>query len=226
MENKPKYDFSSSYTDEHAQEYFKKFRRGLPRLIANLLEKYMVYRALKAISGKTSSILDYPCGTGRFWNTIGKFKFSKFYVADYNKSMISVGLNRRGKVVSKITDSFRDSIFKTILKTNFVDVIASIRFIHHISKSEDRIKVLKEYRRITKKYLIISLWTDGNYLAYRHKRKLIKKRKKDPAYQPRDRVLIPQKQFLKEVELAGFKVEKRISMLPLYEKWNIFILKK
>ena len=63
---KTELEFSGKYNAEHSRRYFYKHNQGLGRRFSNWCEQAMARKALK-IAGNPKSVLDIPCGTGRFW---------------------------------------------------------------------------------------------------------------------------------------------------------------
>ena len=100
--------------------------------------------------------LDLPCGTGRLGRLILKSGY-KWIGADISLEMMMESRKRM--------NGFEDSFWNIRLdaetmsfKDNSIDCLFSIRFIYHIPV-EIRYRMLKEMRRVTKKWLII----DYNY---------------------------------------------------------------
>ena len=163
----PHYKFAEKYDQTHAREYFDKHNSGLWRRLSTWRELGMARKAL-VLAGRPRSVLDLPCGTGRFWSMLAEEKIRKIYVADNSQSMVDTGLALRPReVVSRIEKSFQCSAFDTELPENFVECVFCIRLLHHIARSEDRIRMLREFARVSSGSVIVSLWVDGNYKAYR-----------------------------------------------------------
>lgn len=59
-------EFSGKYDSKHSLEYYKKHKDSIGRRLSNRREQSMAEKAL-AIAGNPASILDLPCGAGRFW---------------------------------------------------------------------------------------------------------------------------------------------------------------
>src|SRR5688572_32770642 len=76
--------FSQKYDARHARRYFDKHQRGFWRRLNTWRETGMARRAL-AIAGNPSSVLDLPCGTGRFWKLLAEKPQRKIYAADLDR---------------------------------------------------------------------------------------------------------------------------------------------
>lgn len=82
----PHYEFSE-YDPEHAKKYFEKHNSGFWRQLSTWREIGMARKAL-VLAGRPQSVLDLPCGTGRFWHMLVEEKGRKIYVGDDSQSMI------------------------------------------------------------------------------------------------------------------------------------------
>ena len=56
------------------------------------------------------------------------------------------------------------------LGENSVDSIFCMRLLQQVTATDRRMKFLRELHRITRDTLIISLWVDGNFQAWRRQR--------------------------------------------------------
>lgn len=221
----PHYEFSEKYDPEHARKYFEKHNSGFWRMLSNWREVGMARRAL-AIAGRPQSVLDLPCGTGRFWEMLGEEKGRKIFAADNSRAMIDSGMAlRKPEVVARIEKTFECSAFATGLPDNFVESVFCIRLFHHIEKSEDRILMLKEFARISSGTVIVSLWVDGNFRAWRHRRKQERKARTEGRIAPRDRLLLKRSEFESEIAAAGLEVIDHVDFLKHWEKWRAYVLR-
>ena len=164
-----KLEFAEKYTEQHAKAYFQKHTDGLARKLSNWRDQQIARTALK-IAGNPTSVLDVPCGTGRFWDVLTENPKRHVYACDNSQKMIDIGLQYREKQLIKKIHTFKASAFSLPLSDGYVDNIFCIRLLHHIGYSEDRLKLLKEFHRVSKSTVIISLWVDGNVKAWKRKK--------------------------------------------------------
>jgi ubiquinone/menaquinone biosynthesis C-methylase UbiE len=222
--SQPKYEFAEKYDPEHARMYFEKHGSGFWRRLSTWREVGMARRALQ-LAGNPKSVLDLPCGTGRFWPMLAEQQERKIYVADNSQSMIDTGLHMRPKeVVARVEKSFQCSAFATGLADNFVECVFSIRLMHHIEKSADRVTMLKEFRRIAADTVIVSLWVDGNFKAWRHRINEARKEKTRGKDFPRDRFVFSQREIEADIAAAGLKVVGHVDFVKYWEKWRAYVL--
>jgi len=118
--------------------------------------------------------------------------------------------------------TFQTSAFDIKLQDQAVDCIFSMRLMHHIADSQHRLAMLKEFHRVTRDTVILSLWVDGNYKAEK-RRKLEAKR---PATVNNNRFVIPRAVIESEFIQAGFDVVSYHDFLPKYAMWRVYVLRK
>jgi ubiquinone/menaquinone biosynthesis C-methylase UbiE len=214
--------FSKKYDEEHAQIYFDKHEHEFWRKLSNWRDHQIARKALR-IAGNPQSVLDAPCGTGRFWDVLAEDKNRVIYASDYNQAMIDAGMANRPKEIAGRIKSFQASAFDLPVPDGFVDNVFCIRFMHHLGKSEERKVLLKEFHRVTKDTVIMSLWVDGNLKAKRRKAQ-DKDREETHAYQ--NRFVIPVTTIETEFAENGFDVIERLDFIKYYHMWRTYVLRK
>ena len=221
----PHYEFSEKYDLEHARKYFHKHNTGFWRRLTTWREIGMARKAL-ALAGRPRSVLDLPCGTGRFWAMLAEEPNRRIFVADNSQSMIDAGLELRPReVVDRVQKSFRCSAFATGLPDNFVECVFSIRLMHHIEKSADRVQMLKEFARISSVSVIVSLWVDGNFRAWRHEINDARKKAVRGADYPQDRFVFKRKDIERDFAEAGLEIIGSVDFIKHWDKWRTYVLR-
>ncbi|HNQ56543.1 MAG: class I SAM-dependent methyltransferase [Burkholderiales bacterium] len=221
----PHYEFSEKYDPEHARKYFHKHNTGFWRRLSTWREVGMARKAL-AMAGRPRSVLDLPCGTGRFWAMLAEEPNRRIYVADNSQNMIDAGLELRPReVVARIEKSFCLSAFDTGLPDDFVECVFSIRLMHHIEKSEDRILMLKEFARISSGTVIVSLWVDGNFRAWRNEVNDARKARIRGADRPRDRFVFKRADIERDFAAAGLDMIGHVDFIKSWDKWRAYVLR-
>jgi SAM-dependent methyltransferase len=212
-------EFSRKYDAGHARRYFDKHQRGFWRRLNTWREAGMARRALQ-LAGNPLSVLDLPCGTGRFWDLLAENPRRKIFAADLNSAMFETGLKFRPGTLTRRVEAFQASAFHIPKGDNFVECIFSIRLLHHMAKSQDRLAVLREFKRVTSSTIVASLWVDGNYRAMREQRRPARP---GPS---RDRYVISRSVIEHEFAECGLNVVGRVDFLKYYSMWAAYVLKK
>jgi SAM-dependent methyltransferase len=211
--------FSRKYDAAHAQRYFEKHRQGFWRRLNTWREAGMARQALH-LAGNPQSVLDLPCGTGRFWDLLAEEPRRKIYAADLNPAMFDTGLKFRPPSLTKRVEAFHASAVSIPKPDGFVECVFSIRLLHHIQKAADRLAILREFKRVTSSTIIISLWIDGNYRAMLEQRRPVRP---GPS---RDRYVISRPLIEHEFGECGLTVIGRVDFLKYYSMWAAYVLKK
>lgn len=217
----PEVEFSAKYDADHARAYFEKHRGGLARRISDWRDHQIARKAL-IMAGRPGSVLDVPCGTGRFWGLLTEDPERVIHACDYSQDMIDVGLKYRPPHITRRIKTFQGSAFALPVADNFVDNIFCIRLIHHLGKKEDRLRLLTELHRVTASTVIISLWVDGNIKAWR--RQKLEAQRVRQSYQ--NRFVIARETIEQEFRQSGFDLVGYLDFLPRYAMWRTYVLKK
>jgi cyclopropane fatty-acyl-phospholipid synthase-like methyltransferase len=216
-----KLEFSNKYNREHSQYYYEKHRRGIEPRLSHWRDVQLARKALK-IAGEPQRVLDLPCGAGRFWPTLAENPTRTVIGADNSADMVAVATEHCPKEIASRFTGMQTSAFAIDLPDGAVDSIFCMRLMHHIGQSDHRISMLKEFHRVTRDTVIMSLWVDGNLKAYQRKQS----EKRHPRGPNQNRFLIPAKQIEQEFAQAGFKVVDYLDFIPYYAMWRVYVLRK
>lgn len=217
----PDLEFSAKYDDQHADAYRRKHERGFFRRLSNSRDMMLAKKAL-AVAGKPASILDLPCGAGRFWPVLSRLSVP-LIAADTSRDMLKLARQYRKGVDANLVNT---SAFAIGLASGSVDSIFCMRLIHHIGLSADRLAILQEFHRVCRRSVCISLWVDGNLQAYR-RRRLEQRRNANSNKRPyQNRFVVPAAQFESECLRSGFSISGKFDMLPGVSMWRVYTLSK
>lgn len=219
--NPPRLEFSDKYDATHARVYFDKHEQGFWRRLSNWRDHKVARRAL-ALAGNPRSVLDLPCGTGRFWDVLTQDPGRVVYAADYSQHMIDVGLAMRPREVVCRVRTFQTSAFALPVEHGFVENVFCIRFVHHLGDAAHRAALLRELCRVSSDTVVVSLWVDGNLKAWSRRR--LEARRARTGYQ--NRLVIPRAVIEAEFRAAGFDIVGHVDFLPLLAMWRTYVLRK
>ena len=221
MDDPIKLEFSEKYDDEHAKRYLRKHKDGLGRQLSHKRDLQLARTALKRV-GEPGLVLDLPCGAGRFWPMLAEKSNRVIIGADNSASMVKIATQAQPANVVERVRPLQTSAFDIALPDNSVDSIFCMRLLHHIGEAEHRLAILREFQRVTRDSVILSLWVDGNFKAW--KRKRAEKERAQEGYQ--NRFVLPAATVEAEFEQAGFRVQESLDFIPLYAMWRVYILRK
>jgi ubiquinone/menaquinone biosynthesis C-methylase UbiE len=221
MSGQVKLEFSDKYDKAHARKYFLKHQNGTARKLSHLRDVQLARKALE-LAGDPGLVLDLPCGAGRFWPLLAEKPNRVIIGADNSAAMVDTACSMQPPEVVERVRSLQTSAFAIDLPDNSVDSIFSMRLLHHIGEARDRAVLLKEFHRVTRDSVIVSLWVDGNFKAW--KRRRAERDRGQEGYQ--NRFVLPQAVVEAEFIEAGFKIQQRLDFLPLYAMWRVYLLRK
>lgn len=216
--------FSAKYDRAHAEQYQRKHNDGLARRLSNARDAQLARKALK-LAGDPQHVLDLPCGAGRFWPVLLENPNRKLIAADNSADMLAVAEQANPEAVRRGIRLLQTSAFAIDLPDQSIDCIFSMRLLHHIGKSEDRMTMLREFHRVTRETVIVSLWVDGNFKAWR-RRRLEARRARTRTDMYQNRFVVAARQMEQEFEGAGFVVRGYSDFLPHYAMWRVYVLQK
>ena len=216
--------FSDKYNFEHSLNYYQQHRSSLRKKLTSAREQQIVYKALKLLEFP-ATVLDVPCGTGRFWKTFTKANVKQIIGCDLSEGMLKVGQTVSANDLPFAPSCIRGSAFEVPIKKESVDCVLCVRLLHHIKKSKDRMTLLKELHRVTRSSVCLSLWVDGNYQAGRRQR-LEHQRKSQSSKRHQNRFVLPQAVAEAEFKQAGFSILKHYDVLKWVTLWRFYVLVK
>ena len=218
-------EFSRKYDRAHAYEYLHKHQDGLSRRLSHWRDEQMARHALK-LAGDPGLVLDLPCGAGRFWPLLAENRNRLIFGADNSADMLDIAEASQPMEVLKQVETFRTSAFTIDLADNAVDCIFCIRLLHHIEQPEHRLAILREFHRVSRDTVILSLWVDGNYKAWKRKRLEQRRAAEGRAEQNQNRFVVARDVIENEFHQAGFTIIGQQHFLPGYAMWRTYVLRK
>jgi len=203
-----------------AQKYADRFERPTHRHI-NRREQRTLARILSQMDGtQIKTILDMPSGAGRFLPTLVHENRTLFEI-DISHEMISLGHQRlssketRGKV-----HFIQGSAFNLPLADNSIDCIFCNRLLHHFKDAGDRINLLRELHRISRRYVIVSFFDYHRFGTLRIFLKRLRGRKPDYSGYPTKTT------FEGELSQVGLKVDQIEPTGPPWVAQVYYLLQK
>ncbi|ETK23938.1 Ubiquinone/menaquinone biosynthesis C-methylase UbiE [Pseudomonas grimontii] len=225
MSNPVKLKFSEKYDEDHAKQYFLKHQDGVSRKLSHYRDEQMARDALQK-AGDPGLVLDLPCGAGRFWPLLAEKPNRIIISADNSPDMIKTAIDHQSPNVVSRVKPLHTSAFDIDLPDNAVDCIFSMRLIHHIGEPAHRLTMLREFHRVTRETVILSMWVDGNFKSWRRHRHEERRKAQGKQGDYQNRFVIPRAVAEAEFEQAGFEIESKSDFIPLYAMWRVYVLRK
>jgi len=203
-----------------AAAYDRRHRSSLRTRLTTRRELALLSKAL-SVAGPGITALDLPCGAGRFWPAFANAGVTSLIAADVSQEMLQVArTNRLSETVPR--EFLHTSALCIDLPDADVDFVACMRFLHHLALPEDRLQLLSELRRVSRRYAAVTLWVDGNFGALRRMRR----QSIDPKPGFGRRICRPRAEAEAEFRQAGFKLVDRYDVWPWLSMWRLYLLER
>lgn len=218
-------EFSRKYDAEHSLQYFHKHQDGFARRLSHWRDLQIARHALR-LAGDPSLVLDLPSGAGRFWPMLCEAPNRVILAADNSADMLNTARQSQPAEVVARVKTFQTSAFAIDLNNNAVECIFCIRLLHHIESAEHRLAILREFYRVSSDTVILSLWVDGNYKAWKRRRLEARRVAAGRADSNQNRFIVKRSVIEAEFKQCGFQIIGHLDFLPGYAMWRTYVLRK
>jgi len=192
--------------------------KGIDQQIVNKRETKILEKIFVSLSDKSISILDVPCGYGRFSGLLLRRSIN-LTSADISLPMVMAA--RKYSAPGSSNHHFVVGDIRNLpLKDNTFDYVITIRLLQHMLNSSIRHQVLRELHRVAKKMVVLSFYR-YNFLhsIERWIRCQVKNVDKRISMLSLD-------DFSKELDSTGFIVLRLFPVLRYFHAHTIALLQK
>ncbi len=202
--------------ETHAATYATRFDRG-SRARIDRREQRAVKKIFAGLPD-CRSVLDVPCGAGRFARTLGAGG-RRVLGVDSSREILTHAQKRAAR------PGFRPGFIhgdasRLPFPDNTVDAVFCNRLLHHILKPEERAVILRELRRVSRRYLVVSFFDYQGFATVRRLLKTLKGSKPKYAGQP------TREQFERELNACGLRVRELVPTGAAWVSQKYFVLEK
>jgi len=225
----------SKFTRAGVRDYEKRRYRGLDQRIVHAREMKIIGRMLDRADfparpdgilrpGKEPLALDLPCGYGRFTPMLRGRGFD-VVSADLSVEMARRTAENAAAFAKDRTGtgtwfpSLAANAGKLPFSSGIFDLVFSIRFFHHVHTPEDRLAVLREFRRVAAGYALISFYqVNGLHTLQRRLRRLFGKSRTNIK-------MLDPGVFEKAAVEAGFEIVRIVPLFRGLHAYHLALLK-
>jgi len=215
---------SSEKCDHHAQSHLRNRRGRLARRLSRWREEQLARKAL-ALAGTPTLVLDLPCGGGRYWPLLAEHPGRVIIGADDSVAVLDVARAAHPPSLADRVRTLQTSSFDICLPDRSVDCIFSMRLAHPVGDTAQRLAMLREFHRVARDTVILSLPVDGNYKAWKHRR-LERKRAQGGENGLRRCAALSAHVIEQEYRASGFQILGHFDFLPLYATGRVYVLRR
>ena len=142
-------------TCENVRDYHRQRYRSLDQALVNWREQHVVEALLTRCQLQGGSLLDVPCGYGRFTALFARLGIIATGV-DINSDMVR--LAREEQVPSGRGRWLHADIFALPFANATFDCTLSIRLLHHRFSNDERVRMLRELARVSRRFVLLSFY--------------------------------------------------------------------
>ncbi len=140
---------------ERAEFVKEEAQRSLDQVWVNRMEQRALRRILvrNGLAGK--SLLDVPCGYGRFWANLDSLDIRLIGIdRDWQEVHKTIGLGLQGEG----SRAACGDIFNLPFADNSFDSVLCVRLLHLNYSDAERLEILREVSRVSRRFVIISIY--------------------------------------------------------------------
>lgn len=179
-----------------AELYARRFERGSRRRIDQREQRAV--RKIFSTLPDCHSVLDVPSGAGRFIKSLSQ---GRRRVIEMDVAFEILEFARDKAVNSKLDAHLAQADASRLpLADGAVDCVFSNRLLHHIHARAERMALLREFGRVSRRFAVVSFFNYKGFARVRSFLKRLKGRVPPYATQP------TQEEFLAEAAEVGFRV--------------------
>lgn len=158
-------------TQHHARDYQRNRYRSIDQAWVNWCEQRLIARLLTRCRLAGGSLLDVPCGYGRFFPIFARLGMTATGV-DVSQEMVQ--LAQQHEPLSSSAHVLCGTIFDLPFADNSFDAVLCIRLLHHHYSDADRHRIFCELTRVSCRVVLVSFYryTHLHAWAPRGKRRL------------------------------------------------------
>lgn len=192
---------------DQVERYARERYRHLDQRWLSLREERLIARIFTRFNLE-GSILDVPVGYGRFQELL--HGYGPVHALDANYYALLYQRKDKGLAKSSVTGRAQELPFSD----SSFEIVFSLRLLQHISDRDQRLAMLNEFSRVSRRWVLLSLYIHTP-LHLLHRR--IAKR-------PSRITMLSYDRFIEEVQEAGLRLVKMVSVLPGLHAHRICLL--
>ena len=191
------------------------------RMLSSITQRVAQWRAGQLINsalklaGEPSLVLDLPCAAEGLWPLLSTSESRVVIAANSHAEHLAAALAGLHAAFTQRVHPLQTSLFAIDLGANAVDCIFSMHGLQQIDDPLRRMTVLREFNRVTRDCVIVSVWVDGNLEAARQ-----------TALTRRNGPVHARAQIEREFTDAGFHITGHRDFIPGLAMRRLYVLHK
>jgi SAM-dependent methyltransferase len=209
------------FTKDGVRDYERRRYRGLDQRLVHAREMKLIRRMIDRLLPDEAGrpVLDLPCGYGRFTPFLRGRGFS---VVGADLSVEMAGRSAENAAAAGPSPPYRSvaaDAGRLPFRSGAFGLVFSIRFFHHVHSPEGRMAILREFRRVSSGYVVVSFYrANGLHVLQRRLRRIFGKSRTNIK-------MLEAGIFEKAAAEAGFEVEKVVPLFRGLHAYHLALLK-
>lgn len=218
---------SEKYDAEASQGYYLRHQDHFSKRLASLREAYLVRKALQ-LSGQPRTVMDIPCGDGRYWPLLTEHADREVIAADDNALLLDQAWKTHSERIKGAVSLLHTCAQDIALPDQSVDSVLCMRLFHHLADPQARANILREFARVSRRSVILSLWVSNHFKPLRRQRteRLLRDCKGQAMPEFQSRYVLSADVVEEEFKAAGFRKVSRLDYLPFCGLGRIYVLQR
>lgn len=188
-------------------------------------DRQLARRALQC-AGEPGLVLDLPCADGGFWPLLAEKANRVIIAADHSALRLEAALARQPAELRRRIRPLQTSPLDIELSDSAVDSIFCMSLLSRVGEAPARHALLREFHRVTRDSVVLSLWVDGNFSAWQRRRLEQRCLAAGEARACRQHWVMPRGQIEREFAEVGFRIDAHYDCLPGYAMARFYVLRK
>ena len=207
------------FTKDGVKTYAKTRYRKADQRYVHRREEAILRSYMNRAAGGPGLILDIPCGYGRFSPLLHEFG-SGVIGSDQSLSMVQHMLNQHTSSANRLWGVVGDAVRGMPFKAEAFTGVVSIRLFQHLHKRSEREAALKEFARLSQRFVILSYYRwNALHMAQRRLRRWIKPTQTAIC-------MVPHSEFLEDIREAGLEHISEKAVLKGLHAHHYVLLRK
>lgn len=208
-----------------AEERFVAQRGGFWQRLGLWRDRQLVRRALQC-AGEPGLVLDLPCAGGGFWPLLAEKANRVIIAADHSAPRLEAAWARQPAELRRRVKPLQTPLLDIDLSDSAVDSIFCMHLLPRLGEAQARYTLLREFHRVTRDSVVLSLWVDGNFSAWQRRRLERSRQQAGEGGACRQHCVMPRGQIEREFAEVGFRIDAHYDYLPGYAMGRLYVLRK
>ena len=169
-------------------------------------------RRLMDMVGPQASILDAPCGSGRFFEVFSPAR--RYVMLDFDPAMLKVIQDTHGQKC--LLELVQGDVTDLPFPADTFDLVFNMRLLQHVGDDAIRRRILMELARVSRRYVALSIYST---CTWRHFKRAVRGK-------PSAGYAVPLRHFVAMAAQIGLRLRRKAPTVSLIEQQRMLLFEK